>query len=411
MWLEAALANRDNTTEAAQAKALVAVAHLAESMGDYTNARAYIEQGRVLLRRLDDKVALAFGLYLLGQITHDTGEYAMARACAKESLSLFDEPINQWGRPHTLHLLGQIAAAQGDVAQAVVYTEEVLAFYRQKSYKRGLVKGLIDKGVVMQLQGNWKYAVALYEESLAIGREIGDKWMIAEGLHRLGENVLHQGNTRRAAPCFAEALNLSRGLGDRSGIAMNLAGLAGVAAAQGHPERSARLFGAAAALLEASGQVVKAVDRTEYDRNAAVARAQVGEDAFAAAWEAGRAMTIEQAIAYALEPPATPPTPTLLSVPQPTIAVFEYLAGLTRREVEVLRLVAQGLTDVQIAERLIISAHTVHAHLRSIYGKLDVTSRAAATHIAVEHQLVCTNWLVHSSKPALPSIPFPDTDE
>jgi DNA-binding NarL/FixJ family response regulator len=171
---------------------------------------------------------------------------------------------------------------------------------------------------------------------------------------------------------------------------MNLAGMAGVAAAQGQAERSTRLFGAAEALFEAMGQVVEPGDRTEYDRNAAVARAQLGDHAFAAAWEAGRAMTIEQAIAEASEPtPEVPaPAPVLPAAPSPTIAVAAYPAGLTAREVEVLRLVAQGLTDAQVAQRLVVSAHTIHAHLRAIYGKLDVTSRAAATRFALEHHLV-----------------------
>jgi len=70
------------------------------------------------------------------------------------------------------------------------------------------------------------------------------------------------------------------------------------------------------------------------------------------------------------------------------VAGAAYPASLTGREAEVLRLVAQGLTDAQVAERLVVSAHTVHAHLRAIYGKLDVTSRAAATRFAVEHGLI-----------------------
>lgn len=63
-------------------------------------------------------------------------------------------------------------------------------------------------------------------------------------------------------------------------------------------------------------------------------------------------------------------------------------AALTAREVEVLRLVAEGLTDGQIAKRLIISRRTVTSHLTSIYNKLGVSSRTAATRLAVEHQLV-----------------------
>ena len=65
-----------------------------------------------------------------------------------------------------------------------------------------------------------------------------------------------------------------------------------------------------------------------------------------------------------------------------------YPAGLTTREVEVLRLVTQGLTNEQVAEQLVISPRTVNTHLTSIYGKIGVTSRSAATRYALEHLLV-----------------------
>jgi DNA-binding NarL/FixJ family response regulator len=87
------------------------------------------------------------------------------------------------------------------------------------------------------------------------------------------------------------------------------------------------------------------------------------------------------------ELPTSTPTPAPPPTVQP-VATAAYPAGLTAREVEVLRLVAQGLTDAQVAVRLVISAHTVHAHLRAIYGKLEVSSRAAATRFAMDHHLV-----------------------
>ena len=90
-------------------------------------------------------------------------------------------------------------------------------------------------------------------------------------------------------------------------------------------------------------------------------------------------MTPEQALAAQGQKPA--PTSTTTAAP-PT-----YPAGLTTREMEVLRLVAGGLTDVQVAEKLILSPRTVHAHISSIYSKLGVTSRSAATRYAMEHHL------------------------
>ena len=89
-------------------------------------------------------------------------------------------------------------------------------------------------------------------------------------------------------------------------------------------------------------------------------------------------MTPEQAVAALDQPGVKPATPSS-SYPA---------AGLTAREVEVLRLVATGLTDAQVAEKLFISLRTVNAHLRSIYAKLGVGSRSAATRYAVENELI-----------------------
>ena len=103
-------------------------------------------------------------------------------------------------------------------------------------------------------------------------------------------------------------------------------------------------------------------------------RAQLGDGPFEAAWAAGRTLTLEQA-------------PAVLRAPATAASAADRADGLTAREVEVLRLVAEGLTDAQVAERLVLSLRTVHAHLRSIYRKLAVRSRSAATRYAVEHGL------------------------
>ena len=113
----------------------------------------------------------------------------------------------------------------------------------------------------------------------------------------------------------------------------------------------------------------------------AMARSRLDEIAWQAGWEQGRAMSMERAIEYALsaeEPPATGQSPP--SAP-------EHPAGLTSREVEVLGLVAKGLTNAQVAQRLFVSPRTVHRHLNSVYHKLGVSSRTAATRFAIEHGL------------------------
>jgi DNA-binding CsgD family transcriptional regulator len=130
------------------------------------------------------------------------------------------------------------------------------------------------------------------------------------------------------------------------------------------------------------------IPQSLYDPMMNLARSQMGEAAFNAAWAQGRTMTPKQALAAQgmtemlisapTEPPSIPPGKTSPAYP----------SGLTAREVEVLRLVAQGLSDAKVAEHLAISPRTVNGHLTSIYSKIQVSSRAAATRYAIEQRLV-----------------------
>jgi DNA-binding NarL/FixJ family response regulator len=110
----------------------------------------------------------------------------------------------------------------------------------------------------------------------------------------------------------------------------------------------------------------------------AAARAQLDEAAFAQAWLKGQQMEAQELFKAAQDALAQTP----LASPQ------RYPGGLSGREVEVLRLLAQGFTNAQIAEQLVVSPYTVNAHIRHIFDKLDVPSRAAAASFAVEHKLV-----------------------
>jgi ATP/maltotriose-dependent transcriptional regulator MalT len=160
-----------------------------------------------------------------------------------------------------------------------------------------------------------------------------------------------------------------------------------VVASQGALRWAAQLWGAAEALREAIAVPRLPVDRVGYEQAVAAAWGRLGEDTFAAGWQEGRMMTPEQALAAqgkAMKPTAMP----AIAESAPPMKSLTSPAGLTTREVEVLRLLAKGLTDAQIAEHLVLSLHTVHAHLRTIYSKLGVTSRNAATRYAFEHQLV-----------------------
>jgi DNA-binding CsgD family transcriptional regulator len=213
-----------------------------------------------------------------------------------------------------------------------------------------------------------------------LSREVGFKEGIAASYSLSGQLALSQGDVTTARSLVEESLILSGELGEKWVIAKGLLGLGEVVAVQQKLAWAAQLWGAAEALRDTLGIPLPPVERTDYERLVSAARVHLGERAFAAAWTQGRAMTPEQAVAAKGHKPAPSPIPPVTSSPT-------HPAGLTTREVEVLRLVAMGLTDVQIAEKLILSPRTVHAHISSIYSKLALTSRSAATRYALEHHL------------------------
>ena len=189
-----------------------------------------------------------------------------------------------------------------------------------------------------------------------------------------------------AQAIYEESLVLSSKLCYKEGFAPSLEGLAIAKAEQGELQRAARLWGAAEGLRESIGLPIPPIERVGYESSVAAARTQLGEKVFVATWAEGRSMTPEQALAT--RGPVTMPEESSSMLGLTTAKTPPtYPAGLTAREVEVLRLVAQGLTDAQVAEQLVISPRTVNFHLTSIYGKIGVSSRSAATRYAIEHHL------------------------
>ena len=205
--------------------------------------------------------------------------------------------------------------------------------------------------------------------------------LLPRALDTLGWAALLGGEPERARAVLAESLTLSRALGDKGTLLMSLEGLACVAGAEGEGLRAGRLFGAAEALMEEIGYRLVPQERAVLEPYRASGRSQLGEAAWEEAVAGGKAMGLEEAIEYVLSEQDPSTTTTLSSAPE------QHPGGLTSREVEVLGLVAEGLTNVQVAQRLFLSPRTVDTHLSSIYHKLGVSSRAAAVRFALEQGL------------------------
>ncbi len=258
-------------------------------------------------------------------------------------------------------------------------------------------------GYALYLQGDLVQATVPTQEGLALARELGDKLFIFQTLETLGSIALSQGDLEQAITYFTEGLSVAQELGNethiKEGLSLELSrdmlitwhliGLARVAIVQKQLMRAARLFAAAEVRYDVNKQM-SPDQRDDYKRTVGSLRAQLGEQAFKAAWAEGLIMTIEQILAEPEPVRMFESDPMMNTLPaiDKSPATPNHPDGLSVRELEVLRLLATGLTDAQIAEQLVLSLHTIHAHLRTIYSKLGVTSRSAATRYAFEHQLV-----------------------
>jgi ATP/maltotriose-dependent transcriptional regulator MalT len=243
-------------------------------------------------------------------------------------------------------------------------------------------------GQIALHQSNAATACSLLEESLTLHEEVGDLQGIARSCSLLARVAAFEQDHTRARTLYEESLTIARKLGNHWFMALYLEGLAEVVVDQGEPAWAVRLWGAADALRKAIGAPMPPVQRAGYERMVSAARDQLNEEVFARAWAQGQRMTAEQVLA-AQGPVAVVEQASTIPHPKTTAPSSSALAaGLTKREVEVLRLMAQGLTNVKIAQQLVISPLTVNAYLRSIYSKLGVSSRTAAMRYAIDHNLI-----------------------
>lgn len=362
---------------------------IAREKGNFAAARSLEEEALALSQGSGYKVAIARSLQGLGILLKDQGEYVKAHAMLEESLNLYSKLGNKYGTAITLFRLAQVLfLSLGDPATIHTLLEESLALFRELNVKVGIDHSYWLLAQVALQEGDVALARSLLEERMAITRQIGDRVSLAESLSDLAMVAAREDNYAAARALYEESLAISREIVSKWRIAPYLEGLASVLAAQEEFARAAQLWGAAGTLREAFGIPLPPVERAAYERAVAATRSYLGEKAFATAWAQGQAMTPDQVLSAQGRAKSLMPMPAAPASALPAAkSVAPHPDGLTQREVEVLRLVARGLTDAQVAGNLIISPRTVHTHLNSIYSKLGVTSRSAATRYAIEHHL------------------------
>jgi predicted ATPase/DNA-binding SARP family transcriptional activator len=299
--LHLALEHRADPLKKWRAKVLRWEAQLVWRHGNYGEAIRLGEESRALYQELGNKKGVATSLRILGLILLTRGDLAEARRYFQESLTLECELGDKRGMAATLHNLANVATSRGDYPEARRFHQESLLIKREIGDKRGIAGSLNGLGQIAIKQGEYAQACDIIQESLAIKQELGDRRGIAVSLLNLGTIAAGQGAYAEAHRFYQKNLTMMQELGDKLGIAECLETLADLARLQKEAERSSRLFGAAEALRERMGATLAPAECAEYERNVAAARAALGDAAFGEAQAKGRAMTLEQAIKYALE--------------------------------------------------------------------------------------------------------------
>ena len=294
---------------------------LAVGIGDFWVMRSHFREGRSWLEGLvavtappgapvDTEahvpiVLRAQALALLGTLASVLFDVDAAAVHLEAALTLSRSVGDQWGVSYALGALGDMAREQGDAERAVACYEEMARVTRALDGSAALTQALAAEGLAAFERGEWARAGTLLEQELALHRMRPQREQDSIGrcLWLLGVVALHLGDLAGATVRLQEAVALARILGNQDGLAYVLEGLAWAAAAAARGERAARLLGAAAARREALGQAMRPYFRNQVETEVAPARAALGEASWAAGFAAGRALTLEEASAEALEEP------------------------------------------------------------------------------------------------------------
>jgi predicted ATPase/transcriptional regulator with XRE-family HTH domain len=285
----------------ARAAILGMLGHLSWNQSDSLAGQALLHESLALYRELGDPLGSTYPLIQLAVIAREQGDAAQATALLEEMLAIGHVHAQAETIAWAQVTMGEVAVLREDAAEAAAWLTQGLASFQRENVGVGIAWALNHLGHVAQLRGEYEQAAALHAESLILFRET-DQQGVGWALESQGQVALARGELDDAYLRFAESLQLALDLGYKPGIAWCLAGLAATAALDAQPVRAAQLWGAAEALRSAIGIRPPPASRVLYDRAITTARGQLGDAAFEAAWAAGQAIPLEDAIAAAMAP-------------------------------------------------------------------------------------------------------------
>jgi predicted ATPase/DNA-binding CsgD family transcriptional regulator len=368
-----AVANRKLQIEL-YAQLLREAGSLIRYQGDFARARTLCEQSLALYRELGDSAGIVTALIQLCRLLSDQGDWAAARVKVEEALTLINTVNDPRAKADVHFIAGTNALVETDFANAQTRLTESLRWMRLLGDKAGIASALNGLSFVATELGDYATAQSLLDESFKLSQEVGDKRSGGRALFSQARLAYKQGHYAQARAHFEAVWSLVHHTNDFNSV-WTVEGLAMICAAQDMPQWAVRLFSLSEAMRESFHIPQIPLFQADSTETLASARSRLSAEAFAAAWAEGRKLPLDD----------------VLKVPQPATPASKLPEPLTTREFEVLQLLAQDLNAPQIAERLVVSPRTVHAHLRAIYDKLGVKSHESAVRVATERGLISAN--------------------
>lgn len=320
---------------------------------------------RLLLRSIELSPSHALARMHLGLVEACRGNFSAAQQFLNDGYSLVADEDRAAHAMMNLHnARAMCARAIGELDSAAAGAEEALALSREEDLKWTIVWSLWVLGAVEVDRGDLKRAGALLEEARDLGRLPAFPFVLGRTLHHSGRLARARNDLAHAEDLQHEALAIMTRLGDLSGTAETLEELGGLATALESYLEATRLLGAAERLREEIGYVRFPIDRPAWEADRSAALAALGEEEFHDAWSEGAALTLQEAVLYAQRGRGERKRPS------------SGWASLTPAELEVVKLVAQGLSNPEIAKRLFIARNTVKVHLSHVFTKLGLSTRA-----------------------------------
>ena len=299
-WLERVLSTSDASSPL-RPRALLWAAQLARLQSDLATSRALLDESLALARALGDRFGTAVALYELFTVKFYAGDFEGTEELASEALGLFRDLGDDRGASLALGQLGNIASERGDYDRAAACYEESLALIREVGDRRSISTLLNNMGRIAGMRGEYERGRQLIGEGLAIVRELGDKTSIGFFIHALGLVVAQSGDYDVALAHYAESLLAFKEVGSDRYMAEVFESISSVETIRGNASRAACLIGAAARVREVGGLPLSETDRVQVDADLEAARRALGTDDLERALAHGRAMTVDDAIAYAID--------------------------------------------------------------------------------------------------------------